>query len=356
MDLLKEKIKAEALRLGFSFIGFSKPQQTPHFSQYKTWRQGSNPEELGYLSKLYVMDARKQPAILLNNARSVITLGIAYLKQKDLDELDNPDKKNIGRIAAYACLPDYHHWLKDKSRKLISFIKNIKSPSINNRFFVDSGPVMEKDFAYLSGLGWIGKNSLFISPVFGSFCLLGCLFVDIELQPDQPDETDLCGDCAICIKSCPTSAITENRTIKASQCISYLTTSYKEEIPIEQCKKIGNNVFGCDICQIVCPLNFKDPKFNILQSNVLRPIIGDKIDLSSELFFSEEMFLAKYSNTPVAKLPFELFLRNLIIAIGNSGNKDLIVPLTKVSNNHPFPIIKAATAWAIASLGSKETK
>ena len=356
MDLLKEKIKAEALRLGFSFIGFSKPHQTPHFPQYKTWRQGSNPEELGYLSKMYVMDARKQPSILLKNAHSVITLGITYPKQKDLYVLDNPGRKNIGQIAAYACLPDYHHWLKDRSRELISFIKRIKSPSINYRFFVDSGPVMEKDFAYLSGLGWIGTNSLFISPVFGSFCLLGCLFVDIELQPDQPDETDVCGDCAICIKSCPTSAITENRTIKASQCISFLTTNYKGEIPVEQCEKIGNNVFGCDICQKVCPLNIKDSKFNLLQSNVLRPIIGNKIDLESELFFSEEMFLAKYSKTPVAKLPFELFLRNLIIAIGNSGNKDLIVPLTKVFQDHPIPIIKAATAWAITSQGSKETQ
>lgn len=353
MDLLKEKIKAGALRLGFSFIGFSKPVQTPHFSGYESWVKGSHPDELDYLSKKYVVDARNRPAVLLQNARSVITLGIAYSKPEDSRGFGNNENNFHGQIASYACLPDYHQWLKNKSKELISFIKNENSRVINTRFFVDSGPVMEKDFAYLSGLGWIGKNSLFISPVFGSFCLLGCLFVDIDLYPDQPDETDLCGVCEVCIRTCPTNAITENRTIIASRCISFLTTNYKGEIPRELNKKIGIKVFGCDICQKVCPLNSGEVRFNSQQGNDFRPIIENKIDLLSELFFAEDMYKAKYAGTPVAKLPFELFQRNLIIALGNSGRAECIDPLTKILHDHPSRILKEASKWAIASLGQK---
>ena len=127
--------------------------------------------------------------------------------------------------------------------KLISFMKTLDSSSGKMKLFVDSGPVMEKDFAFQSGLGWIGKNSLFISPVFGSFCLLGCLFVDFDLEPDDPDETDRCGDCDLCIRSCPTQAISDNRTIKASRCISFLTTNAKGDIPNQLCEKIGDHVF-----------------------------------------------------------------------------------------------------------------
>ena len=233
MDLLKEKIKAEAIRLGFSFIGFAKPQQTPHYFQFEAWLGEERPAGLDYLGKKYVIDARKQPACLLENARTVITVGLAYPKPANGMGSENPDNAKYGELASYACLPDYHHWLKDKAKELVSFIKSIQSPSLNSRFFVDSGPVMEKDFAFLSGLGWIGKNSLLISPVFGSYCLLGCLFVDFELQPDCPDETDKCGECEICINACPTGAITSKRTINAKRCISYLTTSSKGIIPYE---------------------------------------------------------------------------------------------------------------------------
>jgi epoxyqueuosine reductase len=240
--------------------------------------------------------------------------------------------------------------MKEKSNNLIRFIKSETGSSLKSRFFVDSGPVMEKDFAFQSGLGWIGKNSLFISPVFGSFCLLGCLFVNIELLSDQPVETDLCGDCQICIKSCPTKAIGENRTINANRCISFLTTNFRNQIPGELCGKIGNKVFGCDICQKVCPLNFFKANIFLEHANTLRPIIDSKIDLLSELFFSEEMFFSKYGDTPVMKLTHDLFLRNLIIASGNSGSKELIEPLTKILHDTSSTIIKASSEWAIASL------
>jgi epoxyqueuosine reductase len=350
MDLLKEKIKAKAQGLGFTFIGFSEPKQSPHFNNYQTWLKEPHPDELDYLGKKYVVDARKKPAVLLQNAKSVISLGFDYPNQEGSESFDSSENKYFGQIASYACLPDYHRYLKEKSNELTQFIKSETGCSLKNRFFVDSGPVMEKDFAFQSGLGWIGKNSLFISPIFGSFCLLGCLFVDIELQPDQPNETDLCGECEICIKFCPTNAIAENRTIRASRCISFLTTNYKGQIPGELCRKIGNNVFGCDICQKVCPLNYRDQKNGFDKEKYFWPIIDSKIDLLSELFFTEEAFLSKYTGTPVAKLSFELFLRNLIIAIGNSGGKGFIDPLTNLFHNHQSTILNDASKRAIASI------
>ena len=356
MDLLKEKIKAETLRLGFSFIGFSKPEQTPHFPQFEMWIKKGSHNGLDYLNKKYVMDARRQPSILLNNTGTVITLGISYQVQEDLVSSENLNTINSGYLAAYACLPDYHHLLKEMSKELLSFIKRIQSPLIKSKFFVDSGPVMEKDFAYLSGLGWIGKNSLFISPTFGSYCLLGCLFIDLKLQPDQPDETDLCGDCEICIKTCPTGAINNNRTLNVSQCISNLTTSHKGVIPFELRHSIGKNVFGCDICQKVCPLNRTLLNNETRQDFAIKPIIENRIDLLSELLFCEKEYQSKYSKTPVAKLPHELFLRNLITVIGNSGLMEFIDPLTKMLRDHPSPIIRATTAWAIAALDSNQSR
>ena len=353
--MLKEKIIAEALRLGFSFIGFSKPWQTPHFPQFESWIKAGNHDGLDYLGKKYVLDARNQPAILLNNAGTVITLGISYQKPAGLEDYRNPNDKRYGLLAGYACLPDYHRLMKEKSKELIGFLSLTQNSPVKTKFFVDSGPVMEKDFAYLSGLGWIGKNSLFFSPGYGSFCLLGCLFADIELPADKPDDTDLCGNCEQCIQACPTGAINNNRTINTSQCISYLTTSHKGVFPFELRHQVGNKVFGCDVCQNVCPLNSDLPKSNY-QNIGIKPILKNKINLLYELSFSEKEYIAKYSKTPVAKLPYELFLRNLIIAIGNSCAGVFFDPLSKLILCHPSPVIRGTSAWALAAIALDRSK
>jgi epoxyqueuosine reductase len=349
-DLLREKIKAEASRLGFSFTGFSKPTQTPHFLKYESWLFNTRPDELDYLGKKYVVESRKNPTTLLNDAKTVITLGCAYQKTQVLNDFDNHDSEKYGMIAAYACLPDYHFWLKSRVKALITYIERIYDSDVKSKFFVDSGPVMEKDFAYLSGLGWIGKNSLFISPVFGSYCLLGCLFINIELQPDQLSEIDLCGDCEMCINACPTGAINQGRTINANKCIAFLTTNYKGIISPEQCRMVGNNIFGCDICQNVCPINNRQLTTDNLQKMGLKPIIQNKIHLASELNIRKEIYSAKYSNTPLSKFPFELFIRNLIIALGNSGKYEFIESLNELIRIHPTPIVRATASWALTSL------
>lgn len=350
MNLLKETIKAEALHLGFSFIGFTKPQQTPHFSAYENWLNEPLPEELEYLKKMYVADSRKEPGILLEKARTVIVLGIGYSKPTLPFAGIDSERKQLGQIAAYVCLPDYHRWFKDRSRELISSLKVITNSAFRSKLFVDSGPVMEKDFAFQAGLGWIGKNSLFISRVYGSFCLLGCLFMDFDLEPDTPDKTDLCGECELCMRSCPTQAISENRTINASRCISFLTMNTRGRIPNHLCELIGDHVFGCDICQSICPLNKGKPDIKLKQNELLSPIIANKVNLHDELLMNERTFLAKYSLTPIGKLSYEVFLRNLILAAGNSGDKSFEESLKIILGMHHSPIIQSAAQWAITML------
>ena len=348
--MLKNKIKAEALRLGFSFIGFTKPHQTPHFSSFKYWLNESQPEELNYLKKSYVVDSRKEPWILLEGARTVIVLGIDYPIPTLPFNGSNSERNFFGQIAAYACLPDYHRWFKDRARKFLSSLEDFNNSAVRKKLFVDSGPVMEKDFAYQAGLGWIGKNSLFISRVYGSFCLLGCLFVDFDLEPDVPDETDRCGECDLCIRSCPTQAIANNRIVDASRCISFLTTNARGVIPDHLCEKIGGHVFGCDICQSVCPLNMERPISKQKSIEMLLPIIENNVNLFDELSMSERSYSTKYSLTPIGKLPYEVFLRNLIIAAGNSADKSFVKPLNKMIDKYPSSIIRSAAQWAITSL------
>ncbi len=350
MDLKKENIKAEALRLGFSFIGFSKPEQTPHFSSFENWLNEPSPEELEYLHKKYVIDARKKPGLLLEGARSVITLGIGY----PLTELPNTksdfEGKIFGQIAAYACLPDYHRWFKDRTSVFCAFLKVFFHSEVKTRLFVDSGPVMEKDFAYQAGLGWIGKNSLFISKVHGSFCLLGCLFTNLDIEPDSPDETDLCGQCDLCLQSCPTQAITASRTINSSRCIAFLTTNSRGKIPDHLSRKIGDHVFGCDICQTVCPLNSHKRVFEPVTTNLPTPIISNQVNLPDALETNEALHYSKYASTPIGKLPYEVFLRNLIIAAGNSGEKSFIQPLVKISEVSSSSMIQSTAQQSITNL------
>jgi epoxyqueuosine reductase len=354
MSSTKEMIKAEAIRLGFSFVGFSKPERTPHFSKFEEWVQMGNHEGLDFLSKKYVLDARNNPSILLENARTVITVGIAY--QPNLAESFSQVNNGQGIIASYACLPDYHHLLKEKAKELIGFIAKLQNSKIKSVFFVDSGPVMEKDFAYTSGLGWIGKNSLFLSPTFGSYCLLGCLFLDIELSPNKPVNDDLCRNCEVCIQACPTNAIYQNKTINSDRCISFLTTKYKGEIDGYLSNKIGNRVFGCDVCQTVCPLNSINRNNDLIQQIEIKPIINKKINLVSELFMDDKEYLFKYFLTTIAKFPHELFLRNIIIAIGNSNIKEFLIPLSRMLEIHTSPMIQNTSIRAIESIKSDSSK
>ncbi len=344
---MEKAIKAEATRLGFSFCGFAPVQQTPHFEAYSVWTTRAMADKLAYLASDRVISAREDPQKILPSARTVIVLGMGYPAK--MGRINHSQKKDhaTGKIAAFACQKDYHKVLKEKCGVLIEFIQSIAPRTVTNKIFIDSGPVMEKDFAFLAGLGWIGKNSLFFHTATGSYCLLACVFLDIPFTTNAPLTDDPCGDCRICIDTCPTHCITENRTLDAGRCISYLTIEHKDEIPDEFRDAMGNWVFGCDICQQVCPINQKIISGNAEKRPSESGILSGEMDLLSGLNLTTEQFHERFQCTPVIRATYNGFLRNIIIAASNSGNPILMESLLQIQDSHPSQTIRSHAAWAI---------
>ena len=241
-----EFIKTEAKKLGFSGCGISKARfLSEEAKNFEKWLSNGYQGSMSYLEKN--IDKRLNPTILVPGSKSVISLAFNYFPPKKL--IDN----NNFIISKYAYGKDYHKVLKKKLKKLF-FLMREKIGNIEGRVFVDSAPIHERAWAKLSGLGWVGKNSLLINKNQGSFFFLAEIICDLELEYDEP-VLNRCGNCSRCIDACPTGAITKAQVVNAKKCISYLTIENKDNIPEELNDSMNNSIFGCDICQDVCPWN-----------------------------------------------------------------------------------------------------
>lgn len=353
---LKQKIKAEAKRLGFSFIGFSPVKQTPHFNEYENWVNQGMAGEMNYLSKAETILSRRNPGLILNNGKTVIVLGMGY-RGEDLSHAKSYiNDPKIALIASFALYPDYHVSLNSKCRALVNYLKKETSDLSSGRVFIDSAPVMEKDFAFQAGLGTIGKNSLFIHPETGSYCLLACIFINISIDPDHGLNNDPCGSCQACINACPTNAINSNRTIDARKCISYLTIENRGVIPPIYRQKMGNLIFGCDLCQMVCPLN-QTAEFDLDKKvNYLDKIHSNPFTISDLICLDKNQYTDYFKNTPVLRASYEQFLRNILVAAGNSKRPEFEKQLHNLLFNHPGPIIRVHAAWALNQMQTYTSK
>ncbi len=238
-------IKHKAKELGFSDCGISIISSLDYETAiYQQWLDSGQQGKMEYLNNH--IHKRKDPRLLLDSAKSIISVILNYYPNRLL-----PD--DVPKIAKYAYGQDYHKVIKKRLNKLFAFI-NEEITETKGKVFVDTGPVMDKIWAQRAGLGWIGKNSLLIHPVFGSYILIGEIIVDLELEGDAP-VLDQCGDCSLCIDVCPNQAINDNKTINASNCISYHTIEKGHLSPGSSCEKYHNQIFGCDICLDVCPWN-----------------------------------------------------------------------------------------------------
>ncbi|MGH7256294.1 MAG: tRNA epoxyqueuosine(34) reductase QueG, partial [Nitrospirales bacterium] len=260
---LTDTIKQEATRLGFVAVGVSRVEAGPDSSLTPDTPPGSLRARLedwlrrGYHGTMSWMarDAarRADPAQVLPGCRSLLSVGMNYWTDHRADE-----RPGQGRIARYAWGRDYHDVLGERLAALAARIEAV-APGAHTKWYVDTGPVMEKAWAQRAGLGWIGKHSHLVSTQFGSWLLLGEILTTLALQPDDPG-ADLCGSCTLCIRACPTGAITEPYVVDASRCISYLTIEFRgreEEIPEDFRRRMGNRIFGCDDCLDVCPYNLQ---------------------------------------------------------------------------------------------------
>ncbi len=248
-------IKNRAYELGFDLCGIASPEGfSEEEKRFKRWIDNGYHGKMEYLANNF--EKRMNPALLVENTKSIIVVGLNYYPEKK--QMDN----NAPRIAKYAYGNDYHLVLKPILQQLLEDI-NQQFGNVSGRAFTDSAPILEHALAKRAGLGWVGKNSLLINKKIGSFFFIGELFIDMELAYDTPDDKDYCGKCTRCMDACPTGAITEPHVVNGSRCISYFTIELKGDIPTDMQGKFNNQVFGCDICQDVCPWNRKARPHNV---------------------------------------------------------------------------------------------
>ena len=285
---------------------------------------------------------RADPREILPECKSILVLATPYSPPKG----DGPGM----RVASYARGEDYHDVLPERMKELVQFIEQQVGAPVKNRWYTDTGPILERDFAQRAGIGWIGKNTCLIHPQKGSYFLLSEILLDLDLEPDAPFVTDHCGTCTRCIRACPTDCILPNRTIDATRCISYLTIELKDDIPAELRQKIGDWVFGCDICQMACPWN----RFAVEGD----PAFESKTPLpapTEELALTPQAFNQRFKGTPVKRAKRRGYLRNVAVAIGNSGDKYALPVLGKALVDDE-PMIREHAQWAIEKITSEDKK
>ncbi len=348
---LKDDIQAEADSLGFSLVGVTQPHQPPHFEAFQGWLDSGRHGQMGYLSKPESVQRRKDPGLIFPEARSILSLAVLYSSPDQF-----PDSRQAGqmrgRVAAYAWGKDYHQVIPPRLDLLAEKIAKLGGRPVQQKRYTDTGPILERDLAQESGLGWIGKNTCLISPQLGSYFFLAELFIDVEIELDPPFPYDRCGSCQRCIQACPTGCILPDRTIDARRCISYLTIENKQEIPAELRSQVGNWIFGCDICQEVCPWNLRfaprhgDPAFEP------RPEIANP-NLLQDVLLTPQAFNLKFKDSPVLRSRRRGYLRNVCVALGNRQEPAAVPSLAAVLKTEPEPLVRRHAAWALGNIGTR---
>ncbi|MDO3643355.1 tRNA epoxyqueuosine(34) reductase QueG [Mucilaginibacter sp. L3T2-6] len=296
-----DQIKTWAKELGFLFCGIAKAgfleDEAPRL---EAWLNKGMHGEMGYMENYF--DKRLDPRLLVDGAKSVISLGLNYYTEDKQTDLNSP------KLSKYAYGADYHHVIKGKLKQLLGLM-NEHIGEIGGRAFVDSAPVLDKAWAKKTGLGWVGKNSNLINQKKGSFFFLAELIVDIELEYDIAPTADHCGTCSRCIDACPTEAIVAPYVVDGSRCISYLTIELKNEIPQEFTGRMDNWMFGCDVCQDVCPWN----KFSVLHNEPAFMPHNELLSMSKNDWqeLTEDVFQKVFKNSPVKRTKFNGLKRNI---------------------------------------------
>lgn len=341
MPLLTSIIKSEAHRLGFSLAGVTTPEPPPHWTAYEHWLSAGRNGSMNYLAD----HRRADPRLVMPECHSILMLAINYPSPGSAFKKEG--QRPIGCIAAYAWGRDYHLVLPERLEQLAAFIETCVGSPVPNRWYTDTGPVMERDLAQRAGLGWIGKNTCLIHPRIGSYFLLAEILLGIELEPNTPFSADHCGVCTRCITACPTGCILPDRTLDARRCLSYLTIENKDEIPPGLRPQLGNRIFGCDICQQVCPWNRlagldHDPAFRA------RPSLPEP-DLIAELALRPQDFNQKFKQNPVLRSKRGGYLRNVAVALGNSRDPAAIPALERAVEDNE-PLIREHASWALEQI------
>lgn len=344
-DSLSGAIKSEAQRLGFALVGISPVSPPLHEESFAQWLRKGLGGELGYLQRTEAL--RRDPRKLVPWAKSVISVGMNYYSPLPRPPLEQDLR---GWISRYAWGDDYHGLMERKLSALLESVERLVTEPLTGRAFVDSGPVLERDVAAVSGIGWIGKNTHLISPKLGSWFFLGELFVSVSLSPDRRIK-DRCGRCDLCLKACPTGAFVGPYQLDARRCISYLTIEIKGAIPRHLRSLIGNHVFGCDICQEVCPYNVKAAPSSEQAFSPREGLYAP--DLVPLLSLGEEEFQRRFRGSPILRAKRRGLVRNVAVALGNLKKEAAVPALVKALQDHD-PLVRQHVAWALGEIGGSQ--
>ena len=344
-------LEATAARLGFDLCGVAPADLDPQNRDHYLWwlNQGFH-GEMEYMKRFERQDIR----LLMPDVRSVICMGMNYHSDHPLS-IECPDPMH-GWIARYGWGDDYHDVMRERMEQLVEQIRAEAGEGFEAKIYVDTGPLLERAAAWAAGLGWIAKNTCLINEGIGSWFFLGAILTNLDLEPGLP-APDRCGTCTRCIDACPTSAITEPYVLDATRCISYYTIEVKGAIPEPMRPQMGRHVFGCDICQDVCPWNRAAP-VSLLPAFQPRPIpqahsnapetaFNPPLELLAEL--SEEQFLEVFRGSPVRRPKYRGFLRNVAVAMGNSHDPKFRPILARLGN-HADSLVREHALWALAQL------
>jgi epoxyqueuosine reductase len=338
---LSAQIKTTAAALGFDLVGLTPSAPLAHGGRFRAWVAQGFAGEMGYMSR--DVDKRIDPTRVLPDARSIIVVAINYYTAPET----TGHTQGRGWISRYAWGQDYHGILDDKLKTLVAHIRAVEGADLQARWYVDTGPILERELAWRAGLGWPGKNTNLINRRMGSWLFLGAILLNRELVYDTP-ATAHCGSCTRCLVACPTGALVAPGVLDARRCIAYLTIELRGPIPRELRPLLGTHIFGCDICQAVCPWNRKAP---VASDRAFLPQAGFAApELIPWLGLSEDAFRVQFRDSPIKRAKRRGLLRNVAVALGNLQDSRAI-PALQGALADADPLIRSHAAWALGRIG-----
>ncbi len=337
---LARLVKAHAYAIGFDLVGIAALGPAETAREFDTWLAEGRAGSMHYLER--GAEKRRDSRLPLPGTTHAIVVALDY-----------GGREPSGPVARYARGDDYHDVMDAMLRELHRRIARDAGREVLGKPYVDTGPLLERDLARRAGLGWFGKNTMLVHPERGSFFFLGALVLDLELETDAPFEADRCGTCTRCIEACPTQAITAPRELDARRCISYLTIELREAIPVELRDGVGDRIYGCDVCQEVCPWNVRFGRYASYESP-MKPraaLAGkDARTLARELLaITQEEFSPAFKNSPMKRAKLRGLKRNAALVLGNVGTVE-DVPALQQALEDPEPLVREHAAWALARL------
>lgn len=347
---LADLIKTWGRELGFQQVGITDTELSNHEAHLDAWIEKGYHGEMGFMAKHGTK--RTRPAELEPGTQRIISVRMDYLpaEVESTKVLGQPSRAYVSR---YALGRDYHKLMRKRLAQLAKKIER-EVGDVGYRAFVDSAPVMERALAQKAGLGWFGKNAMLLNPKAGSLFFLGELYTDLPLPVDAPFNEEHCGSCSACRTACPTGAIVDDKVIDSRKCISYLTIELDGAIPVEFRRAMGNRVYGCDDCQLVCPFT----RFTrVTQENDFAPRHDlDRASLISLFAWGEAEFLDKTAGSPIRRIGYERWLRNIAVGLGNAPWSEAVEASLWSRRAYPSELVREHVAWALEEQHEKRVK